>query len=488
MSSEALVDLLQIILLTLTTVVVMLTAAFRRDHGLINSLTQAGLFASLLVFAFIDPVTPLQITPLLVVDEYSLFFSALMIICAIGITALAYPYFEKHNEQNEEFYILLLTATLGGVVLAGSNHFVSFLIGMELIGISLYAMIAYPIHAAKIAKFPLEAALKYLILSGVASGTMLFGMALIYALAGTLEFGQLSAATAALDASDDAILLTGFLMIIAGVAFKLSLVPFHMWTPDVYEGAPMPVTAFLATTAKAAIVAVALRLLLDTNAFEFPPITIALSLLAAASMIFGNLLAVMQHNVKRLLAYSSVAHLGYLLVVVIAAAAVPDLLSIESAGYYMAAYVVTSLAGFAVTSALSNAGKELDTISDYQGLFWRNPWLAAVLITVLLSLAGIPLTAGFIGKFYIFSIGVEGELWFLLTMLIIGSAIGLYYYLRVIYTMLQPAVAGLKDDPAAGTLPFGTHAVMAAMTLAIIWLGVYPQPLIDTLQSLASVF
>jgi len=204
-------------------------------------------------------------------------------------------------------------------------------------------------------------------------------------------------------------------------------------------------------------------------------------------MVFGNLLAVMQSNIKRLLAYSSIAHLGYMLVVVIASAGVPDLLSVESTVFYIAAYVLTSLAGFAVINALSNADRELVQLSDYQGLFWRNPWLAAVFITVLLSLAGIPLTAGFIGKFYIFMTGVEGELWFLLTMLIIGSAIGLYYYLRLIYTMLQPA-ASIKDDPAAAILPIGTKAVMALMTIAIIWLGVYPMPLIETLQSLAGSF
>ena len=205
-------------------------------------------------------------------------------------------------------------------------------------------------------------------------------------------------------------------------------------------------------------------------------------------MIFGNLLALMQSSVKRLLAYSSIAHLGYLMVVVIAAAAVPDLLSIESVGFYMAAYFFTSLGGFAVISALSNSGKELDSITDYQGLYWRNPWLSTVLIIVLLSLAGIPLTAGFIGKFYIFTTGVEGQLWFLLSMLIIGSAIGLYYYLRLIYTMLQPASTNLKDDPAAARMPLGTNLLMAAMVFAIIWLGVYPMPIIETLQSLAATF
>lgn len=476
------------ILLTVTTVAVMVTAGFKRDHGLINALTQAGLVATLFVFVFVDPVTPLQVTPLLMFDEYTLFFSNLMIIGGIAVTAMAYPYFEKHHQLNEEFYLLVLCGTLGGVVMAASNHFVSFFIGMEMLGISLYALIAYPIHAAKIAKFPLEAAIKYLIMSGITSAVMLFGMALVYAAVGTFEFPALAAATAALDEAQSPILLVGYLMIVAGIAFKLSLVPFHMWTPDVYEGAPVPVTAFLATVSKAAMVAVTLRLLLAAEAFNFPEITVVLSLLAAASMIFGNLLAVMQSNVKRLFAYSSIAHLGYLLVVVIAAAAVPELLSIESMSYYIAAYFFTSLGGFAVTSALSNSSKELDRLQDYQGLFWRNPWLSAVMITVLLSLAGIPLTAGFIGKFYIFTTGVEGQLWFLLTMLIIGSAIGLYYYLRLIYTMLQPPHNNLKDDPAAAALPAGLNIVMALMVAAIIYLGVYPTPFIETLQSLASTF
>jgi NADH-quinone oxidoreductase subunit N len=487
MSSDAIIDLLQIILLTITTVVVMVTAAFKRDHGLINSLTQAGLAASLLIFVFVPPVLPLQVTPLLMFDEYSLFFSALIIISAMGVTAMAYPYFEKHHPNNEEFYLLVLTATLGAVVLATSNHFVSFFIGMEMLGVSLYAMIAYPVHSEKLPTLPMEAALKYLIMSGVASATMLFGMALVYAAVGSFEFSGIAVAAASLRDSLDPMLLIGFLMLLAGVAFKLSLVPFHMWTPDVYEGAPTPVTAYLATASKAAMVAVALRLLLNAQVFDFGQVTVVLSLLAAASMIFGNLLAVMQSNVKRLLAYSSIAHLGYLLVVVIAAAVVPDLLSVESTVYYIAAYVLTSLAGFAVISTLSNSDQELVQLSDYQGLFWRNPWLAGVFITVLLSLAGIPLTAGFIGKFYIFMTGVEGELWFLLTMLIVGSAIGLYYYLRLIYTMLQPAVSR-NDDPAAGIMPIGTKALMALMTLAIIWLGVYPTPFIATLQSLAGSF
>ena len=466
----------------------MLVAGFKREHGLVNALTTAGLAASLLVFIFVDPVLPLQATELLYFDGYSLFFSGLIIFGALAVSILAYPYFESHNALNEEFYILLLTATLGAVVLACSTHFVSFFIGMEMLGVSLYAMIAYPVHEEKSAKFPLEAAIKYLIMSGLASGLILFGIALLYALTGTMFFSDLAPAIEAQDVAASPVLVTGWLMIIAGIAFKLSLVPFHIWTPDVYEGAPVPVTAYLATVSKASMLAVVLRLLLISDAFQYDALMLVLTVMAAASMLLGNLLALMQANVKRLFAYSSIAHLGYLLVVIIAAASVPGMLSVESMSFYVAAYFIMSLGGFAVTNAISNSGKELDMISDYQGLFWRNPWLAAVMITVLFSLAGIPLTAGFIGKFYVFTSGVEGSLWFLLTMLIIGSAIGLYYYLRIIYAMLQPVEKVSKQDPAGYAIPFGTHAVLASMSAIIIYLGVYPMPMIDILQSLAAAF
>jgi len=466
----------------------MLVAGFKREHGLVNALTTAGLAASLLVFIFVDPVLPLQATELLYFDGYSLFFSGLIIFGALAVSILAYPYFESHNALNEEFYILLLTATLGAVVLACSTHFVSFFIGMEMLGVSLYAMIAYPVHEEKSAKFPLEAAIKYLIMSGLASGLILFGIALLYALTGTMFFSDLAPAIEAQDVAASPVLVTGWLMIIAGIAFKLSLVPFHIWTPDVYEGAPVPVTAYLATVSKASMLAVVLRFLLISDAFQYDALMLVLTVMAAASMLLGNLLALMQANVKRLFAYSSIAHLGYLLVVIIAAASVPGMLSVESMSFYVAAYFIMSLGGFAVTNAISNSGKELDMISDYQGLFWRNPWLAAVMITVLFSLAGIPLTAGFIGKFYVFTSGVEGSLWFLLTMLIIGSAIGLYYYLRIIYAMLQPVEKVSKQDPAGQAIPFGTHAVLASMSAIIIYLGVYPMPMIDILQSLAAAF
>lgn len=486
MYSTLIIDLMQIIMLTATTVVVMVTAAFKRDHAIVCGLTVFGLFASLMTFLLIKPILPFEATELLMIDEYSLFFSNLIIVGAIAVALLAYPYFRNHSAQNEEFYILLLTATLGAVVLACSNHFVAFLLGVEILGVSLYAMIAYTVHDTASAKFPLEAGIKYLILSALASAITLFGIALVYAFLGTMGFDEIPAA---LEAAGEPgpFFIIGVLMIVAGAAFKLSLVPFHIWTSDVYEGAPVPVTAYLATVSKAAMLAVTLRLLLASNALEFNAVTAVLTVMAAASMILGNLLAVMQENTKRLFAYSSIAHLGYLLVVVVAAAQVDNALSVEATSFYMLAYFIMSLGGFAVISAISSSVKEMDKLSDFRGLFWRNTWLSSVLIIVLFSLAGIPLTAGFIGKFYIFSTGVEGGLWFLLTILIIGSAIGLYYYLRLIFTMLQPPEK-ITNDPAVAQIPAGVQLVLVTMTIAIIYLGVYPTPMMITLQSLAGAF
>lgn len=484
MSTDVIINLLQIILLTLTCIVVMVVAAFKRDHALANALSIGGLVISLLVYWFVSPILPLAATPLLMIDQFSLFFSSLIIIGAIVVCFFAYPYFEGHGSLNEEFYILLLAATLGAVVLASSNHFVSFFLGMEILSVSLYAMIAYPVHARVSAKFPLEAGIKYLILSGLGSAIMLFGIALVYAQLGTLAFSEFAMALMRTVINGNLVFTIGLLMIIAGVAFKLSLVPFHMWTPDVYEGAPMPVTAYIATVSKAAMLAVTLRLLLATSALYNPVVVAVFSILAAASMLIGNLLAVRQNNVKRILAYSSIAHLGYLLVVVIAAQIIDMQTAVEASGFYMVAYVLTSLGAFGVAGALSNSDHELDDISDYQGLVWRNPLLAAVMITMLLSLAGIPLTSGFIGKFYLFVGAVEADLWGLLSFLVIGSGIGLYYYLRLVYTMLQSPAEG--QEGAATGISLGNYVVLTLLALAVIYYGVLPSSLIDSLQSLAA--
>ena len=397
-------------------------------------------------------------------------------------------YLENRQGENEEFYLLLLLATLGAMVLVSATHFASFLLGLELLGVSLYPLIAYPERG----DLPLEAAIKYLILSGAASAILLFGFALIYASLGTLSYDGIGEALAARisdqEGSQHLLILAGTAMVFVGIGFKLSVVPFHMWTPDVYQGAPSPVTEF--SWRRSPWVRYLLRLMrlyLDAGLYQYQGLVIAVSVMAIASMLVGNLLALMQENVKRMLAYSSIAHLGYLLItLVICSALGGGQLAIEAAGYYLAAYIATSLAAFAVVSIVSSGDTpaERDDLAEYQGLFWRSPWLATLFTVALLSLSGLPLTAGFVGKFYLFSAGVEGSLWLLLGVLVIGSGISIYYYLRVVYTMTLSGEEGSETGVIQNT-PLSLFVVLA-LILTVLVLGIYPQVLIDYLGGVVS--
>ncbi|MEM1434964.1 MAG: NADH-quinone oxidoreductase subunit N, partial [Pseudomonadota bacterium] len=393
----------------------------------------------------------------------------------------SYRYLSGRRGELEEFYLLTLLATLGAMVMVAATHFAAFVLGLEILSISLYAMIAYPEERRP----PLEAAFKYLVLSAVASTTMLFGMALAYSATGSLYFADLSDPAGAAHAAH---LLTGQLLLFAGLAFKLSLVPFHLWTPDVYQGAPAPVGGFIATVSKVAVFALLLRLSTAGDSLATPAAFLVVMALAVTSMLVGNLLALLQDNLKRILAYSSVAHMGYLLIALLALARLPEAtFAAEAAFIYLAGYVATTLTAFGVIAALSSAagGEDAEAVAGYRGLFWRRPLLAACLTTALLSLMGLPLTAGFIGKFYLLAIGAQGALWLLLWALIVGSAVGIYYYLKVIYAMTSQA-AGEADAHLRETGVERTLLVTLAVT--VIALGVYPTSLINTARALLGGF
>ena len=283
----------------------------------------------------------------------------------------------------------------------------------------------------------------------------------------------------------DAFSIVALLLIFAGVAFKLSLAPFHLWTPDVYEGSPLPATTYLATIGKAGMFVILLRFIEASDALSFSSVVAVLSLVAAASILAGNLLALLQNNLKRILAYSSIAHMGYILIAIIASFYSDGTVSIEAVTFYLLAYMVMSLGAFGVASVVSSSEKEFDVVADYQGLFWRDPWLAVIFTGMLLSLAGIPLTVGFIGKFYLFYAGVEAALWVLLAVLIIGSGIGLYYYLRIVYRMILPAPEqhGFR---VGGMESFSAYGVLSILLLLLIVLGVYPAPLMSLIESIAA--
>jgi NADH-quinone oxidoreductase subunit N len=310
---------------------------------------------------------------------------------------------------------------------------------------------------------------------------MLFGMALIYAQTGTLAFSSLLDTRLVIS---DTYTIAAVSLISAGIAFKLSLAPFHIWTPDVYEGSPIPSTTYLTTIGKAAMFVVLLRFVEISGALTFKSVVAVFSIIAVISIMVGNLLALMQDNLKRILAYSSIAHMGYLLIAVIASFFAVGTVSIEAVTFYLLAYVIMSLGAFGVLTIFSSSQNELDRVTDYQGLFWRSPWLAAVFTGMLLSLAGIPLTVGFIGKFYVFLAGVETELWMLLSVLIVGSGIGLYYYLRIVYRMLMP-VSG--DNILVGTRMENLSAlgVLAILFVLLLALGVYPAPIMAIIEAIS---
>ena len=232
-------------------------------------------------------------------------------------------------------------------------------------------------------------------------------------------------------------------MIIIGMGFKLALVPFHLWVADVYEGAPAPLTGFVATVSKGAIFALLLRYFNSTNIVNSRPLFFAFASIAIASMFFGNLLALLQKNIKRVLAYSSIAHMGYLLVAFLASGP----LAVAAVAFYLLSYFATTLGAFGIITVLSNKDRDLDKVEDYRGLFFKHPWLSGIFTLMLFSLAGIPLTAGFIGKFYILSAGVNSRLWLLVVLLVINSVIGLFYYLRIITALYRQPGAEISQQP-----------------------------------------
>lgn len=460
--------------------VMMLQIAFLRSVNLTAAVATTTLALAALSCIYAAPQAPLQVTPLLLADQFALVFCVLFCIAAAVTVLLSVDYIQHHGDEPEEYFLLLVLSTIGACVLAYAVHVASLLLGLELLSVSLYALIAYPNKSL----LPLEAATKYLVLSGAASATALFGFALLYAATGTLEFAALGQQLANTEMGE-AVLLVAAAMIFAGLGFKLSVVPFHLWTPDVYDGAPAPITGFLASVAKAAVFVAVLRLFLEADLFRYRILVELTGLMAIFSMLAGNLLALLQTNIKRMLAYSSIAHIGYLLIIFMVCINNDSRnLATEAAAYYLIAYTATTLAAFGLLTLISARQIEREHVDLYQltGLFWQQPLLAGLMLVALLSLAGIPLTAGFVAKFYIFNAAVSGHNWILLGALIIGSGIGIYYYLRVVFYMTRrPEQHHLDPGTVTG---WRVPSLSCALIASILLLGTVPQSLMEYLRSI----
>ncbi len=471
MNHRDLMALLPLLITGYAAVALMLVAAFRPKHAVALVLTLAGLAAALVSVSVALPYAPRMVTTLIRVDGYSIYFMGLVLAATILVSLLSASYLHAHERRSSAFYILLLLAALGMETLTCSVHFASFFLGIEILSVSLYGLIGY----TRDHRPSLEGAIKYLVLAAAASAFLLLGIALVYADSGTMDFRRLAANGL------PAVSFLGLALIVVAFGFKLAIVPFHMWSPDVYQGAPAPVTALIATGSKGAVFALLLRLVYMWHVEAGPTFVLMISILAIATMLAGNLLALLQTNVKRLLAYSSIAHIGYLLIPLLAGAP----LGPASIAFYLASYFAATIAAFGVIAVLSSHRRmgDVEELDEYRGLAGRHPVLALIFTAALLSLTGIPPAAGFIAKFYIFSAAIRADLWALVIVGVVSSGISAFYYLRVIIAMYS---APESDREALPGPSFTAAIALGASVAALLALGVYPSPLVHLVEQVVS--
>jgi NADH-quinone oxidoreductase subunit N len=401
---------------------------------------------------------------MIIIDPVSLSFMSLAAAGALATVLLARHYAPTVTEIDEAFHGLVLFATLGMFILVASADLLAGFLGLELISVPLFGLIAWHPHRPG----AIEGGLKYAVLSGLAAAFFLYGMSLIYAGCGTLEAGAIAAAMAG-PRGMPPLVTVGTALLLAGIAFELAVVPFHMWTADIYQGGPVPVTALLGAVAKVAMLVFLSRLVGEQMVPVWAPFLPLLAGLAAAGMVVGNLLALRQRNLKRLLGYSTVAHFGYIL----AALASGTQSGYHAALYYGLAYAVMNMAVFGVVAVLARQDGDREDLLAYRGLGRRHPWLGLVLAIGVLSLAGLPPTAGFFAKLFVFLAALQAGLQGLAVLLALATAASFYYYLRILVVFFSPAAEEEAEAVPAAQLSFGSGAVLASAALLTLGVGVY---------------
>ena len=391
--------------------------------------------------------------------------ATLLKIVACGAVAVAflysYGYLERRGLLKGEYFLLGLFALLGIMVLASANSLVTLYLGVELLALSLYAMVAFHRDSGSAA----EAAIKYFVLGSIASGSLLYGISIIYGVTGTLELGRLAQAVATLGPQQVG-LLFGLAFVIVGVAFKFGAVPFHMWVPDVYQGSPTAVTLFLSSAPKLASFALAFRLLGEGLAGLHTGWGQMLAIVAVLSMALGNVVAIAQGNIKRMLAYSTISHVGFILLGILAGTTE----GYQAALYYTIAYVIMSVGGFGMVILLSRGGFEAEQLDDFKGLNARSPWFAAVMLMLMFSMAGVPPFIGFWAKLAVIQAVLHiGALW-LAIVAVAFSVVGAYYYLRVVKLMYFDEPDERRSLEGGRTL----RLVLSLNGLAVLVLGLFP--------------
>jgi len=478
LSALDIVSLLPMMILAGGILVMLLLVAVKRNHGLAFASTVIVLLASFIAILFMKQDRPQAPGGLFLFDGFAFYYQALILLSAIVVSIFSYISIQKffHEKRKEEYYLILLLATLGASMMVSCTHFISFFVSLEILTISLYSLISYYREQST----AIEAGLKYLIMAAVSSSFLLFGMALIYTTTGAMDFRSFAEIALDLNMAPMVMTVAGVGMMIVGIGFKLGLVPFHMWIPDIYQGASSPISAFVATVSKGAMLAILLRFFAMADLYRFDEIMMVITVIAILSMLVGNLLALRQQNIKRMLAYSSIAHFGYLLMAVLAGKA----MGIEVATFYITVYILAILIAFGLITLISGSNTEASDIESYKGLIWRKPLTATLFTIALFSLAGIPLTAGFMAKFFLLDTGVGNAQWLLAFTLVVGSVIGLFYYLRVIVMMMKPNEKSVLDGSISSVATFTGILAITILGILIVWLGIYPNWVIHLIRSL----
>ncbi len=453
--------------LAVTAALVLFADAFRRELGLsrvaLPGLAVVGLVVALaLSLIWID--VDRDFARLVQVDNFTTFFRVLFIAVTIVLIVGSHEYIERHVNHVGEFYGLLLFSTVGAMFMASARDLITAYLAIEVLSFSLYVMVSLAKNDPRSG----EASLKYVLLGGVASAMLLYGLSLLYGVSGSTQYGEIAQGLSVAEGLELPLLL-GLVLTIAGLGFKASAVPFHMWTPDAYEGAPIPVTAYLSATSKAATFALFLRWFSGPLLPALDDWQWMLAGLAAVTMVVGNLVALQQRNIKRLLAYSSIGQVGFMLMAITA-------ISDETGSallLHLSGYILTNLAVFMAVVAFYNRTSK-EGISDFRGLAQTNPYLALVITAGLFSLAGMPLLAGFLTKFILFQAVVTGGYTWLVVVALTASTVSLYYYLQVIKQMyLYQPEAG--SEGRWRLTPTG-YLTTGALLVGVVWVGVYATP------------
>ena len=412
-------------------------------------------------------VSTTEFSGMIRIDQYSVFFNLIFFVSLILVSLISISYLGSQDPRQGQYYLLMLLSTFGMMLMAGANDLVMVFLGLELMSLPLYVLAGY----FRTNSYSSEAGMKYLLLGAFSSCFFLYGIALIYGGTGTTELTKIASG----QLTNNMLVVVGMFLLIVGFGFKVGLVPFHQWAPDVYDGAPTSVAAFIATGPKAAGFAAFFRVFIESFSGLENEWTIAITILAVLTMTVGNLAAIAQRNIKRMLAYSSIAHAGYVLVAL--AAGSQD--GTSSAMFYLLVYCIMNVGAFgAIILARTDDGDTVE-IADYAGLGFRNPVLAIFMSVMMFSLAGFPPTAGFVSKFYVFRSAVESGRTWLVIIAAINTAVSAYYYLRVVVTLyMKERRVELK------VLPYPGHLVIALIvaTAGVLLVGVLPSQILNPVQ------